>query len=112
MPGKVVHLKTRQELKEFINTSNAFIIDFTATWCGPCKQIKPHVERAWEVIKTHFDFVIVDADEGSDICSFLKVKGYPCLVSFINKEMVESVLGADIDGINHFFNVSYKRVLN
>ena len=32
MPGKVVQLKTRQELKEFINTSNAFIIDFTATW--------------------------------------------------------------------------------
>ena len=112
MPGKVVRLKTRQELKEFINTSNAFIIDFTATWCGPCKQIKPHVERAWEVIKTHFDFVIVDADEGSDICSYFKVKGYPCLVSFVNKEMVESVLGADISEINHFFNVSYKRVFN
>ena len=112
MPGKVVRLKTRDELKTFTKTSNAFIIDFTATWCGPCKQIKPQVERAWEVMKTHFDFVIVDADEGSDICSFLKVKGYPCLVSFINKEMVESVLGADVDGINHFFNETYKRVLN
>jgi len=112
MPGKVVQLKTRDELKTFTKTSSAFIIDFTATWCGPCKQIKPQVERAWGVIKTHFDLVIVDADEGSDICSFLKVKGYPCLVSFINKEMVESVLGADVGGINHFFNESYKRVLN
>ena len=59
-----------------------------------------------------FDLIIVDADEGSDICSFLKVKGYPCLVSFINKEMVESVLGADVGGINHFFNETFKRVLN
>ena len=56
--------------------------------------------------------VIVDADEGADICSFLKVKGFPTLVSFVNKEMVESVVGADIPGIKHFFNESYKRVLS
>tara|TARA_B100001540_G_C15242675_1_gene389066 strand:+ start:84 stop:419 length:336 start_codon:yes stop_codon:yes gene_type:complete len=111
MPGKVVQLKTRDELKVFIKTSNAFIIDFTATWCGPCKEIKPLINMAWDKIKSHFDLVIVDADEGSDICSFLKVKGYPCLVSYVNKEMVESVLGADVEGIKHFFNESYKRVL-
>tara|TARA_B000000477_G_C6038766_1_gene205026 strand:+ start:302 stop:640 length:339 start_codon:yes stop_codon:yes gene_type:complete len=112
MPGRIVHLKKRQELKDFTKTSNAFIIDFTATWCGPCKTIAPLIKKAWEQINTHFDMVIVDADEGSDICSFMKVKGYPTLVSFVNKEMAESVLGADIEGVKHFFNESYKRVLS
>ena len=112
MPGRIVHLKTRQELKEFTTTSNAFIIDFTATWCGPCKTIAPLIETAWKQIKTYFDMVVVDADEGSDICSFMKVKGYPTLVSFINKEIAESVIGADIEGIQHFFNASYKKVLS
>tara|TARA_B100000902_G_C26727719_1_gene629850 strand:- start:217 stop:555 length:339 start_codon:yes stop_codon:yes gene_type:complete len=112
MPGRIVHLKTRQELQEFAKSSNAFIIDFTATWCGPCKTIKPYVEKAWEQIKGKFDFVVVDADEGSDICSSLKVRGFPTLVSFINKEMVESVQGADIEGIKHFFQTSYNRVLS
>jgi thioredoxin 1 len=112
MPGRIVHLKKRQELKEFTKTSNAFIIDFTATWCGPCKDIKPLVDIAWDQLKHYFDMVIVDADEGSDICSFLKVKGFPTLVSFVNKEMVESVIGADIVGVKHFFNASYKRVLS
>ena len=36
--------------------------------------------------------IIVDADEGSDICSSLRVKGFPTLVTFINKEMVETRL--------------------
>jgi len=61
-------------------------------------------------MKSCFDMVVVDADEGSDICSFMKVKGYPTLVSFINKEISESVMGADIKGIQHFFNESYKKV--
>lgn len=112
MPGRIVHLKKRQELKDFTKTSNAFIIDFTATWCGPCKTIAPLIKKAWEQINTHFDMVIVDADEGSDICSFMKVKGYPTLVSFVNEEMAESVLGADIEGVKHFFNESYKKVLS
>ena len=112
MPGKIIHLKTRQELKEFTNKSNAFIIDFTATWCGPCKDIKPLVEQAFEQMKTQFDMVIVDADEGTDICSFMKVRAFPTLISFVNKEMVESVVGADMPGIKHFFNTTYKRVLS
>ena len=110
MPGNIVQLKTRQELQVFAKKSNAFIIDFTATWCGPCKTIKPLIDTAWEQMKTKFDMVIVDADEGCDICSSLKVKGFPTLVTFINKEMVESVQGADIEGVKHFFNASYKRL--
>ena len=78
----------------------------------PCKTIKPYVNQGFEQMKSHFDMVIVDADEGSDICSFLKVKAYPTLVSFVNKEMVETVVGADIKGLQHFFNASYRRVLS
>tara|TARA_A100001015_G_C14392079_1_gene482112 strand:+ start:143 stop:481 length:339 start_codon:yes stop_codon:yes gene_type:complete len=111
MPGKVVNLKNRQELKEFTKTSNAFIIDFTATWCKPCKIIKPYVDIAFKKIKDKFDLVIVDADEGSDICSFMKVKGFPTLVSFVNKEIAESVMGSRLEDIEHFFRETHKRVL-
>lgn len=111
MPGKIIHLTTRQELKEFTNQSSAFIIDFTAEWCNPCKRIKPLVDMYFEKVRMYFDLVIVDADKGSDICSFLKVKGFPTLVSFVNKEMVESVIGTKEEDLKHFFVQSYRRVV-
>jgi thioredoxin 1 len=110
MPGTIIHLTTRQELKDFTKKSNAFIIDFTATWCKPCQTIKPLINQAFEQMKHYFDMVIVDAEKGSDICSFMKVKGFPTLVSFVNKEIVESVMGGDIEEVKHFFRSSFERV--
>jgi thioredoxin 1 len=112
MPGNIIHLTTRQELKDFTKQNDAFIIDFTATWCNPCQTIKPLVNQAFEQMKQYFDMVIVDADKGSDICSFMKVRGFPTLVSFVNKEIVESVIGGDIEEVKHFFNASFQRVIS
>ena len=112
MPGKIIHLNTRQELKEFINQSNAFIIDVTATWCGPCKKMKPLLEEYFEHIKDKFDMVIVDADKGKDIVSYLKVKGFPTLISYVNKERAEALMGFDIDGLQHFILNSYKKTVH
>ena len=98
MPGEIIHLTKRQELKEYIKTHSAVIIKFTATWCGPCQLIKPHVEEYFDQIKEHFDMVIVDADEGSDICSFA-VRGFPTL--YVVK-MVASI-NFDLDDLFTFF---------
>ena len=110
MPGEIIHLTKRQELKEYIKTHSAVIIKFTATWCGPCQSIKSHVKEYFDQIKEHFDMVIVDADEGSDICSFCKVRGFPTLHSYINKEMVASTIGADLDDLFTFFSSSFNKV--
>ena len=83
---------------------------FTATWCGPCQSIKSHVKEYFDQIKDHFDMVIVDADEGSDICSFCKVRGFPTLHSYINKEMVASTIGADLDDLFTFFSSSFNKL--
>ena len=86
MPGEIIHLTKRQELKEYIKTHSAVIIKFTATWCGPCQLIKPHVEEYFDQIKEHFDMVIVDADEGSDICSFCKLEDFLLYIVMLTKK--------------------------
>ena len=112
MPGKIIHLNTRQELKEFINQSNAFIIDVTATWCGPCKRLKPVLMEYFEQIKEKFDLVIVDETQGADIVSYLKVRSFPTLISYVNKERAESLVGFDIEGLQHFILHSYKKAVH
>ena len=84
MPGNTYNLTKRTELAELVSEKKPVIIKFTATWCGPCKRIAPTFNRLVEKVKHLVDIVIVDADEGCDICSSLKVRGYPSFLSYIN----------------------------
>ena len=63
-------------------------------------------------IKDKFDMVIVDADKGKDIVSYLKVKGFPTLISYVNKERAESLVGFDTEGLQHFILHSYKKAVH
>ena len=64
-----------------------------------------------EKVKHLVDIVIVDADEGCDICSALKVRGYPTFVSYVNGEMAESMVGASDDELLAFFKATISRLL-
>ena len=57
------------------------------------------------------DVVIVDADKGSDICSALKVRGYPTFVSYVNGEIAESMVGASDSELLAFFKATIARLL-
>ena len=54
----------------------------------------------------------MDTDEGGDICSALKVRGYPAFVSFINGEMAESMLGASETELVAFFKATISDYYN
>ena len=40
---------------------------------------------------------------GADIVSFLKVNSFPTLISYVNKERAEALVGFDIEGLKHFY---------
>ena len=111
MPGNTYNLTKRVELKELVQKKNPLIIKFTATWCGPCKRIAPTFNKLVDKVKHLVDIVIVDADEGSDICSSLKVRGYPSFLSYVNGEMAESMIGADDNELLAFFKATISRLI-
>ena len=99
------------EYDSIIHLTQPLIIKFTATWCGPCKKIAAIFNNLTEKVKHLVDVVIVDADEGSDICSALKVRGYPTFISYVNGEMAESLIGASESELLAFFKATISRLL-
>ena len=72
------------------------VVDFHATWCGPCKMIAPHLE---EMDKTMEDvvFLKVDVDDCEDIAEQYKVTAMPTFIFLKSKNKVADLTGANID---------------
>lgn len=61
------------------------IVDFSATWCPPCQQLKPIFKKLAEDFKGRIDFVTVDVDENPELSQAYGVQSIPMLV-FLNKD--------------------------
>ena len=101
-------ITTREEALQLINNNNVVIFKFTATWCGPCKKVASLVDELYEQVKDHVVMVIVDIDKARDIASFMKIRSVPTMLSYINKQPMDSILGANEKGIIGFFNKAYQ----
>ena len=80
------------------------LVDFNATWCGPCRMLKPTLEQL-AAERSDVEIVGVDIDENMDLAEEYGVFSIPCLVLFkdgleadrsvglVPKESVEALLG-------------------
>lgn len=71
--------KTFQEL---INGDTPVLVDFFATWCGPCKMMQPILEDAAKQLGDRLKIVKVDVDRNPLAASTFQVRGVPTLVLF------------------------------
>jgi len=76
--------------------SNLVVIDFFATWCGPCKMISPKVE---ELAKENPDvvFLKVDIDECDDIATEYEVQSMPTFIFIKNSAKIDGFSGANYE---------------
>lgn len=69
------------------------LVDFTATWCGPCKALAPVLERIADTERGRVAVVAVDADAAPAIANRFKVRSYPTVVAFVGGKEVGRVVG-------------------
>ncbi len=71
---------------------------FNAKWCGPCKQMKPHID---ELISEGYNILLIDVDEQPELAQEYNVRGVPTLVvngnslvGYRDKNQIKEAVGA------------------
>lgn len=78
---------------EVMNSDKPVLIDFSATWCGPCRMVAPIIE---EIAAENSDYKIckVDVDEEPELAAAFAVSSIPMLVVVKNGKIVDQAVGA------------------
>lgn len=87
------------ELQALLSQPKLTVVDFFATWCGPCKMISPMIESL-AASKPNVNFAKVDVDRTPDVMQAYPVKAMPTFFFFKNGNVVEKFEGADINSIS------------
>ncbi len=88
----IINLTKDSYNNEVMETEKVVVIDFWATWCGPCKMMAPVVE---EVAKDYPDVKVckVNVDEEPELSNAFKIVSIPTIVVIKNGEIIDSVVG-------------------
>ena len=81
-----------QESNELMN-EKAVLVDFFATWCGPCKMLSPVLEGVAEKMKDKVTIVKVDVDRSPDLAAKFGVMSVPTMIMFKNGRQVDAFSG-------------------
>ena len=84
---------TAQELKEKIENGEKLIVDFAASWCGPCKMLKPIYEKVSSKNTTEVQMYTIDVDANRDLAVSLGIRSVPTIKVFNKGSVVDTKVG-------------------
>jgi thioredoxin 1 len=70
------------------------LVDFWATWCGPCRKVAPILEEINEQYGDKIEIVKLDTDENVDTAARYGVVSIPTLNVYVKGQVVKSIIGA------------------
>ena len=90
---KVLHINKDNFHKEVINSDRPVLLDFFASWCGPCRMVGPIMD---EIAEEREDIKVckVDIDEQPELASRYRIMSVPTLMVLKDGQVVDQSIGA------------------
>jgi thioredoxin 1 len=106
--GMVKFIENEREWEVTLSSpANPLVIaDFTASWCGPCKQISPVFEKLSNEVKGKMHFVKVDVDQQQQLAQRYGVSAMPTFKVFLQGREIRELKGADKAGLERMIHES------
>ena len=74
--------------KDIINSDKPVLIDFFATWCGPCQMLGPVLKQVKDSLGDRVSIIKVDVDKNQELAEALRIKGLPTLMIYKQGQMI------------------------
>ena len=101
--GIVNHVNNLNELGYLLNNvdeTQIIVLDFSATWCGPCQSIKPVYKRLSKEFPRIL-FIEIDYEKNKEIEEKFKIKGFPTFIFIQNNTVLKKFSGADVNKLEN-----------
>ena len=85
---------TNTNFQELLQDSKLVIVDFWATWCGPCRMLSPILDEVEEEMPDQISVVKVNVDDADEIAAQFRIMSIPTLLFFKNGQLVDKTVGA------------------
>lgn len=89
----MINLTNENFEKEVISSKKPILVDFWASWCGPCQMIAPIVEEISNELSERIEVGKINVDEQPEIAIKYDVMSIPTLILFKEGKMVDTIIG-------------------
>lgn len=88
-----INLTNQNFEEEVLKRDGVILVDFFATWCGPCKMLAPVLSQIAEEYKDKIRVGKVNVDENNELAMKYQIASIPTLIFFKNGEIVKTSVG-------------------
>lgn len=89
----IKHTTTATFNEDVLNSDIPVLVDFWATWCGPCKMLAPVLEEVDKEANGKFQICKIDIDENGELAQQFRIMSIPTVMVFKNGKPVKTSVG-------------------